>query len=120
MEGRCIGLSRCPYCGCEIFNQFPMAGYAQCANCGHEFTMMSPEQSNVVDRMYQRARTSRTMWRVLFVLAELFSFFIALGCCWLFAKVLDTQVFVEHTVLIFVVWAGVVVWIYKKCKPHML
>lgn len=106
---------RCPNCGHTMETGVPEYVYRRCDCCGYEF-MPTPYDAN---KMYSQMRHDKAMWRLLFVLLELSSFFVALGLCWLFAQALDTDVFARHNYLIFAVWAWVAYKIYQKLRPRI-
>lgn len=90
----------CPNCG-FVHGMGPM-----CPNCGFNNAQMA-------FKMQQNAIRERRMWRILFVVLELASFFIALFLCWLFAKVLDTDIFERQSYWILLFWVFLAYKIYS-------
>lgn len=93
---------QCQNCGA-------MMNGPMCQCCGWNAAMM-----NSMMQERERMWRERRMWRIIFVIAELASFFIALFLCWLFAHFMETDLFERQNWLILAVWVGVAYWIYKK------
>lgn len=105
----------CPCCGNTFEVNIPHFVYNRCPNCGHEFLATPYDQL----RMYKTMRNSRLAWRFIFVLMELCSFGVALLLCWLFAKIIDTDVFQRHSYLVIAVWLYIAYKIYVVMKPKI-
>lgn len=106
----------CPNCGSNMVSTRPDYVWNRCNTCGYEF-MTTPYDQN---RMYLEMRRGRVFWRFVFALAELASFSVSLLFCWLFAQMLDTDVFARHNYLIILVWVYVAYKIYKGMKPKIM
>lgn len=105
---------RCPNCGNIVEG-------TMCPYCGYTVPVgmmggASPEEQL---RMYKTMRNGRLAWRFIFVLFELASFGVALLLCWLFTKLLDTDVFYRHSYLVIVVWVFIAYKIYQKMKQKI-
>lgn len=97
----------CKFCG------YPCESWVTiCPNCGQ------PTEA-YLHMVYCKSQRAKFFWRIGFVLTELCSFSAALFLCWLFAQVLDTDVFEVHSYLIFVVWLWVVYKIYRAFEPRL-
>lgn len=105
----------CPNCGNAIEAPMPNYVYNRCPYCGNEFLMTPYDQL----RIYRTMRNSRLAWRFVFVLMELCSLGVALLFCWLFARIIDTDVFERHSYLIIAVWLYIAYKIFQMMKPKI-
>lgn len=99
---------QCPNCGGVVGH----TRFGRCPYCGFDFSMNAKNQF----KMYKDAIRERRMFRAIFVLLELGSFFIALGFCFMIARILQTDIFRRESWLILAVWAYIAYKIYDKLR----
>lgn len=86
-----------------------------CKFCGYRLYDNSIQESvNLYNNHIKSLKRKRLMYRLLFIILELFSFIFTLIFCNLFAIVLDTKMFMENNWLIFAVWIIIAYIIYRK------
>ena len=105
---------QCPNCGQQLDNM----GYNMCPYCGASLNFQNNANNQL--EMYKMYVRERRMWRIVFVLLELASFFVALFFCWLFAKFLNTDIFERQNYLILVVWVFLAYKIYSWFRPRIM
>lgn len=104
-------MCRCNNCG-SIVEQ-TMNGV--CPYCGFGLQLAGDQLE-----MYRSMLKERKMWRIVFLICEIASFFVALFLCWLVAQFLNTDVFERQNWLILAVWAYVAYKIYDKLRVKIM